>query len=200
MDTEVCPARLCPSQGGAAMRTLVLNAGYEPMQLISWQRALCLVLSNKAEVVAQYDQVVRSVSTVLPLPSVVRLVDYVQVVSRFGLVRCNRKNILLRDRHQCQYCGVLCRHSDISIDHIIPRSLGGKTSWTNVVAACHGCNRRKGALLLEDTGMRLLRVPRRPTWRAAWRQWPARAPLSARSQGADGRGAMGVTGGCGGAH
>ncbi len=147
------------------MRTLVLNAGYEPMQLVSWQRALCLVLARKAEIVAHYDEVVRSVTQVMQLPSVVRLVEYVQVVSRFGVVRCNRRNILLRDRHQCQYCGVSCRQGDISIDHIIPRSRGGKTIWTNVVAACHGCNRKKGALLLEDCGMKLLKVPRRPTWR-----------------------------------
>ena len=109
------------------MRTLVLNAGYEPMQLISWQRALCLVMADKAEVIAQYDSVVRSVSKAIPLPSVVRLVRYVQVVSRFGFVRCTRKNVLLRDRYQCQYCGVKCRHGAISIDHVMPRSRGGKT-------------------------------------------------------------------------
>ena len=81
------------------MRTLVLNAGYEPMQLISWQRSLCLVVAQKAEIVARYDKVVRSVSTSMPLPSVVRLVRYVGAVSYFGRVRCTRKNILLRDQH-----------------------------------------------------------------------------------------------------
>ncbi len=147
------------------MRTLVLNAGYEPMQLISWQRALCLVLSQKAEVIAQYDAVVRSVSQAIQLPSVVRLVRYVQVVSRFGFVRCTRRNVLLRDRFQCQYCGVKCREGAISIDHVMPRSRGGKTSWTNVVAACHTCNRRKGSLTPEEAGMPLRKPPKRPTWR-----------------------------------
>lgn len=147
------------------MRTLVLNAGYEPMQLISWQRALCLVMSEKAEVIARYDQVARSVSRAIPLPSVVRLVRYVQVVSRFGFVRCTRKNVLLRDRYQCQYCGVKCRHGAISIDHVQPRSRGGKTNWTNVVAACHTCNRRKGSRTPDEAGMPLMRPAKRPHWR-----------------------------------
>lgn len=147
------------------MRTLVLNAGYEPMQLVSWQRALCLVLSQKAEVIARYDAVVRSVSAEVQLPSVVRLVRYVQVVSRLGLVRCTRKNVLLRDHYQCQYCGVKCRPGAITIDHVVPRSRGGKTTWTNVVAACHTCNRRKGSRSVEAAGLVLLKVPRRPSWR-----------------------------------
>lgn len=147
------------------MRTLVLNAGYEPMQLISWQRALCLVLSQKAEVVAEYSAVVRSISRTMSLPSVVRLVSYARVVSRFGFVRCTRKNVLLRDTYQCQYCGVKCRPGAITIDHIVPRVRGGKTSWTNVVAACHPCNRKKGSRQLEKSGMVLMRAPRRPAWR-----------------------------------
>lgn len=147
------------------MRTLVLNAGYEPMQLISWQRALCLVMSQKAEVVAEYNAAVRSVSTSVNLPSVVRLIRYVRVVSRFGFVRCTRKNVLLRDSYQCQYCGVKCRPGAITIDHVMPRARGGKTTWTNVVAACHPCNRKKGSRLLEKSGMVLLRAARRPAWK-----------------------------------
>lgn len=147
------------------LRTLVLNAGFEPMQLISWQRALCLVLSQKAEVLARYDTVVRSVSKAVELPSVVRLVRYVQVVSRFGFVRCTRKNVLLRDRYQCQYCGVSCRPGAISIDHVVPRSRGGRTHWGNVVAACHACNRYKGSRTPDEAAMPLRRPPRRPSWR-----------------------------------
>lgn len=147
------------------MRTLVLNAGYEPMQLISWQRALCLVLQEKAEIVARYDAVVRSVSHSFRLPSVVRLVRYVQVLTRFGVVRCTRKNVLLRDHHQCQYCGVKCHQDAITIDHVVPRAKGGKTTWNNVVAACHPCNRKKGSRNLADTGMILMKQPRRPSFK-----------------------------------
>ena len=135
------------------------------MQLISWQRALCLVMSQKAEIVAEYNAVARSVSRSINLPSVVRLIRYVRVVSRIGVVRCTRKNVLLRDGYQCQYCAVKCRPGAITIDHVVPRSRGGKTSWTNLVAACHACNRKKGSRALELTGMVLLRQPRRPSWR-----------------------------------
>lgn len=135
------------------------------MQLISWQRALCLVLQAKAEVIAEYDAVVRSVTTQLKLPSVVRLFRYARVAVRFGVVRCTRKNVLLRDQYQCQYCGVKCRPGVITIDHVVPRSRGGKTTWTNVVAACHNCNRKKGNRSLEKSGMKLARAPQRPSWK-----------------------------------
>lgn len=147
------------------MRTLILNAGYEPMQMVSWQRALCLVLAQKAEVVAEYGELVRSVSTSFALPSVVRLTRYVRVVQTLGFVRCTRKNVLMRDNFQCQYCGVRCRATSITIDHVVPRARGGRTTWNNVVAACHTCNRSKGSLPLERCGMKLMRKPRRPAWR-----------------------------------
>lgn len=146
------------------MRTLVLNAGYEPMQLVSWQKALCLVLANKAEVIVHSETIVRSVKLTMKLPSVVRLIRYVQAIGKLGLVRCSRKNVLLRDRYQCQYCGVLCRPNTATIDHIVPRSRGGKTTWMNVVTACAECNRHKGSRSLDGAGMRLLRTPRRPSW------------------------------------
>jgi len=147
------------------MRTLVLNAGYEPVQLISWQKALCLVISCKAEVVAEYGQLIRTVSSAFAMPSVVRLKRYVRTVRHFTLARCTRRNVLLRDRYQCQYCGVVCRPGTITIDHILPRCRGGRTVWDNVVAACHTCNRRKGDLSLADSGLRLRTNPRRPNWR-----------------------------------
>lgn len=146
------------------MRTLVLNAGYEPMLLISWERAVCLVLSEKAEVLAEYNAAIRTVTRTFQLPSVVRLTRYVRMVRRFGSARCTRKNILLRDKQQCQYCGVHCSNATASIDHIVPRCRGGRTSWENVVVACHDCNRKKGDKSLLETGLRLLSRPRQPTW------------------------------------
>lgn len=146
------------------MRTLVLNAGYEPMQLISWQRALCLVLASKAELVAEYGETVRSVSECFPLPSVVRLKRYVGYVRQFGLLKCTRKNIFLRDRFQCQYCGVRCASASATIDHVIPRCRGGRTVWDNVVTCCHTCNRKKGDKTPEQMSMRLMRPPKRPHW------------------------------------
>jgi 5-methylcytosine-specific restriction endonuclease McrA len=147
------------------MRTLVLNSGFEPMQLISWQRAICLVLTQKAEVLAEYENKIRTVSTSFSMPSVVKLKRYVQVVYSLGIIRCSRKNVLIRDKYNCQYCGVQCRPHTVTIDHIVPRSRGGRTSWSNVVAACHHCNRRKGSKLPKEAGMHLLTKPRKPRWK-----------------------------------
>lgn len=147
------------------MRTLVLNAGYEPMQLVSWQRAICLVLSEKAEIISEYDERVRTVSQSFGLPSVVRLKRYVRIVRQFSLARCSRKNILIRDNYSCQYCGVKCSSATATVDHVIPRSKGGKTVWNNVVVACSPCNLKKGNMWLKNTDMRLLRQPKRPHWR-----------------------------------
>lgn len=144
------------------MKTLILNAGFEPLQLVSWQRALCLVLSEKAEVVCSYQRVIRSVSKEFQLPSVIRLVAYVRRISRFDIVRCSRKNVLLRDQYQCQYCGVQCSKLNATIDHIIPKSKAGKTTWENTVTACAQCNMKKGNKTLDQVRMKLLRQPRKP--------------------------------------
>lgn len=146
------------------MRTLVLNAAYEPIHLVSWQKAMCLVFTAKAEIVAEYDHRVRSVSQIFKLPSVVRLKRYVRTFKRTMNARCTRRNVLMRDRYKCQYCGVGCSVSTITIDHVMPRSRGGKTVWDNVVAACHPCNRRKADRTPDEAGILLLKVPKRPTW------------------------------------
>lgn len=146
------------------MRTLVLNAAYEPIHLVSWEKAMCLVVTAKAEVVAEYNEVVRSVSQIFKLPSVVRLKRYVRTFRRTMNSRCTRRNILLRDRYTCQYCSVRMPQHSITIDHIKPRCRGGTTTWENVVAACHPCNRRKADMLPDEAGMRLMKIPKRPSW------------------------------------
>lgn len=153
-------------------RTLVLNAGYEPLQLVSWQKAITLLFAAKAEVVAEHDETIHTVSREYALPSVIRLKRYVRASRPLGMATCNRKNVLLRDRYQCQYCGLLCRPSIATIDHIIPRSRGGGATWQNLVTACSSCNRRKGSQLLSEVGMRLRRPPRAPAWRELWTEEP----------------------------
>jgi len=145
-------------------RTLVLNAAYEPIHLVSWEKAMCLVFTAKAEIVAEYDQLIRSVSQIFRMPSVVRLKKYVRTFRRTMNARCTRRNILMRDRYTCQYCGVRCTTSCVTIDHVLPRCRGGKTTWDNVVAACHPCNRKKAAKTPEEASMLLARKPRRPSW------------------------------------
>jgi 5-methylcytosine-specific restriction endonuclease McrA len=148
----------------ATMRTLVLNAAYEPIHLVTWEKAMCLVVTSKAEIVAEYDEVVRSVSRIYKLPSVVRLKSYVRTFRRTMNSRCTRRNILLRDQLTCQYCSQRMNQNNITIDHVKPRCHGGGTEWNNVVAACHPCNRKKADLTPEQAGLRLIRTPKSPTW------------------------------------
>lgn len=144
------------------MRTLVLNAGYEPLHTVSWQRAICMIFTCKAEVVEEYNKLIRSVSSQFNLPKVIRLTKYVSFFRHSGLAKCNRKNILLRDQYTCQYCGVSINGKDATIDHIIPRSKGGKSDFLNLVACCQKCNNKKGNKLLGQTKMKLLKKPKTP--------------------------------------
>ena len=140
--------------------TLVLNASYEPINIISWKRALTLLYQGKVEVLAEYDREIRSISFTIKLPSVLRLLKYVKIRKRFQHVKFCRANIYARDNHICQYCGRKCSTEDLTFDHVIPRSRGGLSTWENLVACCHDCNRRKGNQLAHETNMKLLREPR----------------------------------------
>ncbi len=140
-------------------KVLVLNQNYEPLTISTVKRAICLLYAHKVELVERYEQNVRSVSTVFPCPSVVRLYTYVK--KPFREVALNRKNILKRDNHTCQYCGKNSR--PMTIDHVIPKSYGGKDTWENLVCACLSCNAKKGNRTPEMAGMKLLRKPRKPS-------------------------------------
>jgi 5-methylcytosine-specific restriction endonuclease McrA len=142
-----------------AKSVLVLNATYEPLNVTSVWRALSLILAAKAEVVEVLDErVIRSPSTTLPHPTVIRLVTYVRV-PRFTARRITRRALFARDGNVCQYCGTGTR---LTIDHVIPRSRGGTSAWDNVVTACAPCNLRKGDRLPHEAGMDLPRKPRPP--------------------------------------
>jgi 5-methylcytosine-specific restriction endonuclease McrA len=138
---------------------LVLNGSYEPLHFTNARRAITLLLSGKAETVEPSPRVIRSPSHALPLPSVIRLMLYIRkpFVER---VAFNKKNILRRDHYTCQYCG---RRGDrLTVDHVVPRSRGGSTTWTNVVAACLRCNLHKGNRTVEEAAMMLVRAPTHP--------------------------------------
>ncbi len=140
---------------------LVLNADYRPLSyyplsLWPWQEAVKAAWLERVDIVAEYDQVVRSPSTEIRIPSVVVLKDYVRPQRRVAFTRFN---LFLRDEFRCQYCGT---RGDLTFDHVVPKARGGLTSWENVVAACAPCNLKKGARSLRQAGMRLRKVPRRP--------------------------------------
>lgn len=141
---------------------LMLNISYMPLGLIDWQKAICLVFQGKAEVVAETDKVVRSPTREYKVPSIIRLNKHVYVKRR-GM-RLSRKNLLYRDKFTCQYCGKVLPTAKLNMDHVQPKSRGGKTTWENIVAACIVDNSRKGNKTPEEAGMRLMRQPSAPVW------------------------------------
>ena len=149
---EACPA-------------LVLNAdfrplSYYPLSLWSWQDTIKAVFLDRVNIVSEYDKVVRSPSFEFRLPSVVSLKTYVKPSRTPAFTRFN---VFLRDRFHCQYCGGDFATNVLTFDHVVPKSRGGRTSWTNVVTACSPCNLLKGNRLLQESAMRLQCAPIEPT-------------------------------------
>ena len=137
---------------------LVLNATYEPVNVCMARRAILLILKGLALAEEEAAAVVHSASFVMPIPSVIRLLEYRRIPHQARAL--SRKNILIRDRHTCQFCGQILTASELTLDHVIPRSQGGNSAWENLVACCHPCNNRKGDQTPEQSGMHLLRQPR----------------------------------------
>jgi 5-methylcytosine-specific restriction endonuclease McrA len=141
---------------------LVLNADYRPLSyyplsLWPWQEAIKAAYLDRVDILAEYDQVVRSPTTEIRIPSVVVLREYVRPQKRVAFTRFN---LFLRDGFSCQYCGA---RGDLTFDHVVPRARGGVTSWENVVAACGSCNLTKGSRSLRQVGFHLRKPPRQPS-------------------------------------
>jgi 5-methylcytosine-specific restriction endonuclease McrA len=139
---------------------LVLNQDYTPMSVCTLERAFLLVHLNKADLIsASKKRVLRTVTRDYPYPSVIKINRYINLPYK-GVV-LSRVNIFKRDAHKCQYCGI---NRDLTLDHLIPRSKGGKTSWGNLVTACRRCNARKGDFSLEESGLKLTSIPIKPSY------------------------------------
>ncbi len=141
------------------LRSLVLNSTFEPLQFTSSRRALVLSLLGKAEVLESDGFFVRTPTTVFHLPTVIKLHQYIRRPFK-SYISFSKKNVLRRDNHTCQYCGR--RGVDLTIDHVIPRSQNGESTWDNVVTACRKCNLKKGNRTREEAGMKLIRRPLQP--------------------------------------
>lgn len=158
---------------------LVLNRAFLPIHITSVRRACSLLYQGLARAVdsqfrtfdfeswaalsaSVHDETIGLVNRAMRVPRVILLVAYDRVPRRH--VRFSRLNVYLRDRNTCQYCGRTFPRSELNLDHVIPRSLGGTSTWENVVCSCLSCNRRKGGRTPEAAGMRLLRRPFRPQW------------------------------------
>lgn len=147
-----------------SFRTLMLDSGCRPMCAIPWKRGLVLDLADRVDVMEYYDHVVRTAHDEWPLPAVIRVRQYLRIKRR--TVALSRRNLILRDRGECQYCGCHPTGRELTMDHVIPVSKGGATTWQNVVLACGPCNRRKGARLPSQARMPLRTEPKRPTFLA----------------------------------
>ncbi len=175
--------RACDSVRRASLlerATLVLNRSWRPVHVTTVRRALCMLFRDAARVVApdtlttftfeewliqppaDEDLVLRSPSVRLAPPEVILLVHYDRVPCHEAPF--TRRNLFLRDEFTCQYCGRKCNSDHLSVDHVLPRSRGGNTSWENCVLACVGCNAKKADRTLKEAGFRLLRSPVRPRW------------------------------------
>ncbi len=137
---------------------LVLNASYEPINVCAARRAIVLVLKGVAMTEEENGHFLHAARLAIRVPSVIRLLEYRRIPHQTRAL--SRKNILLRDRNSCQYCGEILASSDLTLDHVVPRSRGGLSTWENLVACCHSCNRRKGNQLPMEANMKLIREPR----------------------------------------
>ena len=144
-------------------RTLVLNATYEPLGVVSERRALILVLNQRATTIEDSDTVLHYSGGEITLPAVIKLVKFVRIPYRHA-VPLSRRALFARDGGRCVYCTAPAT----SIDHVIPRSRGGAHNWENVVSACHKCNHQKADRTLKEIGWKLKTLPREPAG-AAWR-------------------------------
>lgn len=170
-------------RGPEVGRVLVLNATYEPINVCTVRRAIVLLLKEKAEVLEHASWELHSASLTVARPMVIRLVTFVRIPRDTHRRKITRRAVFARDDWTCQYCG---SRTTLTVDHVIPRSKGGSSSWENIVASCAPCNRRKGDALLRQVGMQLLRQPRTPkatvfiqvaspTIPTAWQQYLAAA-------------------------
>ncbi len=139
-------------------RVLVLNASYEPINVCTERRAVVMIFKGVARMEEHNGHELHSARITMHAPSVIRLTEYRHIPHERRSL--SRKNILLRDQFTCQYCGKVFQPADLTLDHIIPRSRGGNSTWDNLVACCKKCNHRKGSHAPADAGMTLLKKPR----------------------------------------
>jgi 5-methylcytosine-specific restriction endonuclease McrA len=149
------------------LQTLVLNADFRPLSRYPvsswhWKDAVAAVFLDRVSLVAEYDEIIHSPRISMRVPSVVALKQYLQLD---GYPAFTRFNIYIRDNWVCQYCARSFTTPELTFDHVVPRSRGGRTTWENVVAACSPCNLRKGSKTPKEAGMQLLRAPAKPTRR-----------------------------------
>lgn len=144
-------------------RTLILDANYQPVAIVSWQKALCYVLLEKAVVIEEYaDFVVRSISKTFNVPKILRVLNSAKVKDK--RISLTSHNIYKRDNYTCAYCLTTMIKGELTIDHIVPLCQGGRNTWENLITACTDCNGKKGGKTPEQANMPLKFKPYQPKW------------------------------------
>lgn len=141
--------------------TLVLDRGYQPHRIVSWQRAVTMLFQGKVEIVEEYDEDIRGVTITIKMPAVVRLLGKIRGKRS---IKFSRINVAMRDSFSCMYCGNKLPLRKLTYDHVVPRSRGGKTRWENIVMACYPCNERKANQTPAEARMKLIKTPVKPSW------------------------------------
>lgn len=144
--------------------TLLLNAGYEPLRVVSWQRAFVLAFQGKVEILEEYGFCVSTVSRQFRVPAVVRLRRWVNLKKPGPVIRFSRANVYARDESRCQYCFKRFPDRELTLDHVMPVVRGGKKTWENIVTACIKCNQKKGDRTPDEANMKLFKKPQVPQW------------------------------------
>jgi len=142
-------------------KTLLLTSGYQPIKRIDCKRAICMSILEKVDVIESYDRYIGSPSIRIQIPSVIRLKHVIK--TKPMRIRYSRANIYTRDDKICQYCNVKFQVKDLTLDHVIPKSCGGRTSWSNIVTCCQSCNTMKADRTPQQAGMLLVKKPKYPS-------------------------------------
>lgn len=142
-------------------KTLILNRAYYPINVINWKKAIELSLDSKNNVLKYYDEYISTVSTKFQLPAVIVITDYIGINTTLNY---SKYRVFIRDGHICSYCGERFKKSELTIDHVIPKSKGGTTGWKNCVTSCNKCNSKKGDKTPSEAGMELKIVPFAPKY------------------------------------
>jgi len=142
----------------------VLNSDFTYIGMITWERSIVLLYQGKAEAVKDTDTTIYNTDKTIwyIVPRVIRLISFVKSLYK-NKIPYSKRNIFVRDKHSCQYCGRKMDVKDCTVDHIVPKALGGRSSWINCVCSCKSCNNIKGDKDLSHTGMKLRSVPKQPT-------------------------------------
>lgn len=158
-------------------KALLLDKNYMAISVITWKRAISLIMKGKVEAVSEkYAAVIKAGNEMVKIPSVLRLLTTIPWKAHQGRMKFSRKHVMLRDDNECQYCGAHLGKNSGTIDHVIPSSRGGKSDYTNCVASCKDCNNMKADRTPAEAGMTLVRKPRKPTFLSLYRHYMDNPP------------------------